>query len=86
MKLQKKIFEDSQFTEADFSECDLTGALLNNCDLADAVFNSTILEKTDLRTAYNYFINPGINCIKKAKFSIEGISGLLQQYDIVITN
>ncbi|MGB5462457.1 MAG: pentapeptide repeat-containing protein, partial [Aureibaculum sp.] len=33
---------------------------------------------------YNYSIDPEKNPIKKAKFSQDGIGGLLDKYDIVI--
>jgi hypothetical protein len=42
------------------------------------------LEKADFRTAFNYSINPETNRIKKAKFSKEGLNGLLDKYDIEI--
>ena len=68
----------------DFTECDLTASIFENCDLNNATFDNTIIEKVDFRTAFNYSINPELNRIKKAKFSIEGISGLLSKYDIDI--
>jgi len=68
----------------DFTECDLTGSIFENCDLTNATFDNTIIEKVDFRTAFNYSINPELNRIKKAKFSIQGISGLLSKYDIDI--
>jgi fluoroquinolone resistance protein len=43
-----------------------------------------LLEKADFRTAYNYSIDPEKNRIKKAKFSIFGVTGLLDKYDIEI--
>jgi hypothetical protein len=49
-----------------------------------AVFHHTTLEHVDFRTSYNYSINPENNRIKKAKFSIWGVSGLLYKYDIEI--
>ena len=70
--------------ETDFAECDLTEAVFNNCDLMNAIFDSTILIKADLRTAFNFSINPEQNNIKKAKFSINGLPGLLGKYDIEI--
>jgi hypothetical protein len=42
------------------------------------------MEKADLRTSYNYSLDPEINRITKAKFSILGISGLLEKYNITI--
>ena len=37
-----------------------------------------------MRTAYNYAIQPDSNRIKKARFSLQGVRGLLEKYDIVI--
>jgi hypothetical protein len=48
------------------------------------MFEETNLEKTDLRTAYNYTIDPDKNKLKKAAFSLNGLPGLLSKYDIVI--
>jgi hypothetical protein len=42
------------------------------------------LERTDFRTSYNYSIDPEINRISKAKFSINGVVGLLGKYNIEI--
>ena len=70
--------------EVDFTDADLSGASLDKTDLQLALFENTNLEKADLRTAYNYSINPEINKIKKAKFSLDGLPGLLGKYDIVI--
>ena len=54
------------------------------CHDTRATFSHTILEKADFRTSFNYSINPEINRIKKAKFSLIGIAGLLDKYDIEI--
>jgi uncharacterized protein YjbI with pentapeptide repeats len=70
--------------QADFTETDLTEAKFENCDLSSATFENTILQKADLRTAYNYSIDPSINKLKKAKFSMTGIAGLLDKHDIEI--
>ncbi len=70
--------------EVDFTECDLTAASFDNCDMLEATFDRTILEKADFRTAYHYSINPEVNRIKKAKFSLPEVTGLLNKYDIEI--
>ena len=70
--------------EADFSESDLSGAQFDNCDMFQSIFDHTILEKADFRTAYNYAIDPENNKIRKAKFSVQNIAGLLTKYDIEI--
>ncbi len=46
--------------------------------------NRVFNEGVDFRTSFNYSIDPQLNRIKKAKFSLPGIAGLLDKYDIVI--
>jgi fluoroquinolone resistance protein len=84
LKIKNTIFKKSQLQENDFSEADLTSAVFDDCNLLQTIFDHTILEKADFRTSYNYSIDPEINRIKSAKFSIFGISGLLDKYDIEI--
>ena len=84
VNLKKTTFRNSSLNEVDFTETDLTSAVLENCNLLLAAFVKTILEKADLRTAYNYSIDPELNRIKKAKFSANGIVGLLNKYNIII--
>ena len=83
-KIKKTNFKNSQLRETDFTEFDLTSSIFDNCDLTQAVFDYTIIEKTDFRTSFNYSIDLERNRIKKAKFSIAGIIGLLNKYDIEI--
>src|SRR5688572_14341554 len=83
-KIKKTSFKNSQLQETDFTECDLTSSVFDNCDLKSATFDFTILEKADLRNSYNYSIDPEKNRIKKAKFSLQSVSGLLEKYDIEI--
>jgi uncharacterized protein YjbI with pentapeptide repeats len=85
-KIKKTAFKNSELKEVDFTDCDISVSVFNNCDLLNAKFENAILEKADLRTAYNYSIDPNANRIKKAKFSLNGIPGLLNGYDIEIEN
>lgn len=82
---QKTAFIGCTLLEADFTEADLSQANFSQADLAGAKFENSNLEKTDFRSALNYSINPEINRIRKAKFSLSGIAGLLDKYDIDIT-
>ena len=84
LKLKKIRFNNCKLQEVDFAETDLSKAVFNNCELNNALFDKTILEKADLRTAHHYTINPENNRIKKARFSISGIAGLLNKYQIQI--
>ena len=84
VKMTKTIFRNVQLHEVDFTDCDMSGAVLDNCDLSGSTFDHTNLEKADLRTAYNYSVHPENNKIKKAKFSMPGLTGLLDRYGIII--
>lgn len=84
LKIKKTLFRNSHLDGVDFTGCDLTSAVFDNCNLLNAKFDNTILEKADLRTSIHYSIDPEINKIKKAKFSLSGVTGLLDKYDIEI--
>ncbi len=84
LKIRKTIFKNTQLHETDFTECDLTNSVFKNCDLTGATFDHSILERVDFTTAANLILDPEFNRIKKARFSMENIPGLLTKYDIVI--
>lgn len=82
--LKNTTFNSCQLASVDFSNSDLSGVYLNNCDLKNAVFDTTNLEKADFTTAYNFDISPEHNKLKQAKFSLEGLPGLLSYYKIIV--
>lgn len=84
-KLKNTVFTGCNLHEVDFTEADLSGSSFAKCDLPDAVFDNTVLEKADFRSAINYRIDPEQNKIKKAKFSIDQLAGLLTKYNIDIS-
>lgn len=83
-KIKKTAFKNCRLNEVDFTGSDLSSAVFDMCDLNRANFDNTILEKADFRTAYNYSIDPEMNKMKKARFSMNGVRGLLDKYDIEI--
>jgi len=83
-KMKGGNFKNTRLAEVDFTECDLTKAMFEGCDFTGATFDRTNLEKSDFQSSFNYIIDPQVNKIKKAKFSLGGIPGLLIQYDIEI--
>ena len=78
------VFTKCRLHEVDFSKANLTGCMFADCDLRGAVFSDTNLEKADLRTAYNVTIDPERNRLKKAKFSLQNVAGLLVKYGVEI--
>jgi len=83
-KLQKTKFVNCSMKDVNFSSADLTSAVFENCNLEGAIFDETTLAAANFTTAYNYKIDPEMNPMRKAKFSIAGIPGLLEKYDIKI--
>ena len=84
LKIKKTTFENCSLQEVDLTDTDLESATFSNCDLLHARFDRTNLEKADLRSAFNYSIDPENNKLRKAKFSLAGVKGLLHKYDISI--
>jgi uncharacterized protein YjbI with pentapeptide repeats len=84
LPLPKTKFTHCNLHAADFTETDLTGSVFDDCDLRQAKFQNTHLEKVDFSSALNYSINPEANRIKNAVFSMPGVLGLLDRYDIKI--
>ncbi|HBQ61166.1 MAG TPA: hypothetical protein DD671_16485, partial [Balneolaceae bacterium] len=84
VKLNNGSFKNCSLQEVDFTQTQLKETLFENCDLAKAVFSATLLQKADLTTSYNYSIDPELNQIRGAKFSLQGLPGLLDKYGIVV--
>jgi uncharacterized protein YjbI with pentapeptide repeats len=84
LDLKNTSFNDCDLQEADFTGANLSGSVFGNCDFRQALFYHTNLEKSDFRTAFNFSISPESNRLKKAKFSLPGLPGLLDTFGIDI--
>jgi hypothetical protein len=58
--------------------------VFDRCDFSRSIFDNTNISKADFRSSYGFSIDPSRNKMKKARFSMEGVVGLLDKYDIVI--
>ncbi len=67
-----------------FLEANLTSAMFVRCDLSKTIFERSNLEKADFTSSRNYSINPETNKLKKTKFSLPDVVGLLDNLDIII--
>ena len=70
--------------EVDFYEANLSKADLSESLLTHATFNKTNLSGADLRGAKEYFIDPRLCNVKKAKFSMPEALTLLNSLEIVL--
>ena len=82
--MKKTSFKDCMLHEVDFTDTDLSGSSFSKCDFHKSKFENTNLEKADLRSSFNFALDPEINKIRKAKFSGETLQGLLTKYDLTI--
>ncbi len=83
-KMPKTSFHSCSLKEVTFIGTNLNHSVFAECNLDNSIFNDTHLAGADFTTAYNYKIDPEVNPMKKAKFAIHGILGLLDKYDIKI--
>lgn len=70
--------------EVDFRETNLSKVNFQGTDLGKSLFGNTDLTAADLSQARNYQIDPGLNKLKKAKFSLPEAMALLYSMDIEI--
>jgi uncharacterized protein YjbI with pentapeptide repeats len=83
-KMTKTSFKGCSIKDANFSDTDLSQSLFSQCDLNGTVFERTNLSGVDFSSSFNFIIDPEMNRIKSARFSQQGLSGLLHKYNIII--
>lgn len=84
LNIKNTVFTNCRLFNADFTSAEMENSVFNNCDLKGAVFFKTGLKKADLTTSVNYIIDPELNRISKAKFSLTGLPGLLAKFELKI--
>jgi uncharacterized protein YjbI with pentapeptide repeats len=70
--------------EVDFTEADLSNAILTKTDFEGATFFNTNLDNADFSHAINYMINICNNKVKNARFSFPEVLNLLKSHQIII--
>ncbi|MDQ7948789.1 MAG: pentapeptide repeat-containing protein [Pedobacter sp.] len=83
-KNRKALFTSCSLKGTEFSGADLTESRFERCDLINAVFIETVLAGVDFSSSFNFNIDPEQNILKKAKFSPDGLIGLLHKYGIIV--
>ena len=85
LNLLKTRFIDCKISNADFTDANLADANLEKSNLSETVFENTNLMGADFSTATNFSIDPNKNNLRGAKFSPEGLPGLLTAHKIIVT-
>lgn len=83
-KMNRSSFANCKLHSANFSNADLSKCTLTDCDFLESIFSDTDLSGVDLSSNLNLLIDPESNRIKKAKFLMNQLPGLLYRYDIRI--
>lgn len=83
-KLNKSSFKNCKIHNANFTQADLSKSSFKNCDLFESLFANTNLNTVDFTTSKNFLIDPEMNSLKKAKFLLHDLPGLLYRHDIII--
>ncbi|NDW17321.1 pentapeptide repeat-containing protein [Dysgonomonas sp. 216] len=84
LKISGTSFIDCSLKYTDFADADLSKSQFIRSNLEGAMFENTNLREVDFTTAYGYSIDLDRNVMKKARFSLQGVMGLLGKYDIRI--
>jgi uncharacterized protein YjbI with pentapeptide repeats len=84
-KLKKGRFTECSLREVQFLSCDLTGTIFRRCNLELARFEQNNLSQVDFSSSYNISLDPDENKLRKARFSLHNLPGLLKKYELVIT-
>jgi uncharacterized protein YjbI with pentapeptide repeats len=82
--VKKTRYEQCALTDVDFTNATLSDAVFDGCDLRGAAFEGTNLENADFRTAVNVVMDPEKNRLAKARFSIQGLPGLVTKYGVIV--
>jgi len=85
-KMNKSSFKSCKMHGVNFTQADLSKSTFANCDFYDALFPGTNLSGVDLTSCIHLVIDPEVNKIKKAKFSLQSLPGLLQRHEIIVQN
>lgn len=83
--LKNTVLKGCALREADLSGANFSGSTFDDCDLSGVIFDATVLEKADLRSAFNFTIDPERTRLKGAHIAMHGLPGLLAKYDLVIS-
>ncbi len=83
-RLVKAKFVECSLKSVLFVRCDMTSVLFDRCDLELAKFDDNNLTQADFTTSFNIALDPDENRLKKAKFSLYSLPGLLTKYGLSI--
>lgn len=84
LDLRKSTFENTTAVEVDFTEANLSNVKLDRVKLSGAIFSKTNLKQSDFSTATDYVLDPSVNQVKGALFSLPDAVNLLYAFGVRI--
>ena len=84
LKMKGSEFIDCKIIDSSFQETFLEGVSFEGSSFKNTLFHNTNLGRASFCNAHGYNIDPLVNNIRKAKFSIPDVLNLLSGFDIEI--
>jgi uncharacterized protein YjbI with pentapeptide repeats len=84
LPLKNTQFLDCILHEVDFTDSNLFNSCFAQSDLLHAIFENTNLGEASFETSRNFQLNPSQNKVNNLKISLEGLPGLLTQFNLDI--
>ncbi|MDA3940089.1 MAG: pentapeptide repeat-containing protein [Spirochaetia bacterium] len=84
MKMKSSKFTKCEIIESYFQDTFLEGATFEGSNFKGTLFHNTNLEKASFCNASGYNIDPTVNRIRKAKFTVPDVLNLLNTFNIEI--
>ena len=84
LKIKGTKFLNCVINQADFTGADLSQSVFYKCDLNGAIFQNTILAGANFQSAWEFNIDPEVNLLKGAQFSVGNLAGLLTKHKLKI--
>ena len=84
LELSRTKFIRCSLQNVDFSFTNLNNSFFDLCDFQSAIFDQTNLKQANLKTSFNFQLNPNENYVKNAIFSKDNLEGLLHYLNIKI--
>ena len=84
--LSRSSMENCQIQEVSLQEANCQGNKILTCNLFNAQFDRTDLRNADLSGSFHFMIDPEMNSIDGTQFSKGQLIGLLEKYNIKLSD
>jgi uncharacterized protein YjbI with pentapeptide repeats len=86
LKMKNSEFTNCKIKDSYFQETFLAGVLFDGSSFEGTLFHNANLEEASFCNATGYNIDPRVNKVRKAKFTVPDVLNLLSGFEIEIKN